>query len=169
MGRVKPLPHSISGTDQCCLAWLWRRLASNGRLSKSWCNGFHDTVNPVTMIKWFVCVEIFTFTCLYHALLGHPWVISVEPPGDIISGTSDFIKCNDVNDRQDATTFSFINLFIQPYTFRATNSPILRSIFWLYIQFLVQCTDTAADRCYGATLAPVGSTVGVLYQKLYIQ
>ena len=30
--------------------------------------------------------------------------------------------------------------------FRATNSPILRSSFWLYIQFLVQCTDTAADR-----------------------
>ena len=31
--------------------------------------------------------------------------------------------------------------------FRATNSPILRSSFWLYIQPLVQCTDTAADRC----------------------
>jgi len=46
MGRVKPLPHFISGPDECCLAWLWRRLTSNGRLSKSWCNGFHDTVNP---------------------------------------------------------------------------------------------------------------------------
>ena len=31
--------------------------------------------------------------------------------------------------------------------FRPTNSPILRSTFWLYIQLLVQCTDTAADRC----------------------
>ena len=28
--------------------------------------------------------------------------------------------------------------------FRATNSPILRSTFWLYIQLLVQCTDIAA-------------------------
>ena len=35
--------------------------------------------------------------------------------------------------------------------FRATNSPILRSTFWLYIQLLVQCTDTAADRCHGGT------------------
>ena len=33
--------------------------------------------------------------------------------------------------------------------FRATNSPILRSTFWLYIQLLVQCTDTAADLCHG--------------------
>jgi len=30
--------------------------------------------------------------------------------------------------------------------FRATNSPIFRSTFWLYIQLLVQCTDIAADR-----------------------
>ena len=34
--------------------------------------------------------------------------------------------------------------------FRATNSPILRSTFWLYIELLVQCTDTAADRCHGS-------------------
>jgi len=39
---------------------------------------------------------------------------------------------------------------IQHYMFRATNSPILRSIFWLCIHLLVQCTDTAADRyCTG--------------------
>jgi hypothetical protein len=31
--------------------------------------------------------------------------------------------------------------------FLATNSPILRSTFLLYIQLLVQCIDTAADRC----------------------
>ena len=37
------------------------------------------------------------------------------------------------------------------------NSPILRSTFWLYLQFLVQCTDTT-----------VGSSVGALYQKLYM-
>ena len=33
--------------------------------------------------------------------------------------------------------------------FRATNSPILRSTFWLYIQLLVQFTDTAANGCHG--------------------
>jgi len=38
---------------------------------------------------------------------------------------------------------------IQPYMFRATNSPILRSTFWLYTQLLVQYTDTAADQCRG--------------------
>jgi hypothetical protein len=57
--------------------------------------------------------------------------------------------------------------------FRATNSPILRSNFCLYIQLLVQCTDTAADRWHErsaiSTMAPVGSSVGALYQKLYIQ
>ena len=31
--------------------------------------------------------------------------------------------------------------------FRATNSPILRSNFWLYVQLLVQFTASAADRC----------------------
>jgi len=31
--------------------------------------------------------------------------------------------------------------------FRAKNSPIFRSTFWLYIQILVQCT--AAGRCRG--------------------
>ena len=33
--------------------------------------------------------------------------------------------------------------------FGATYSPILRSTLWLYIQLLVQCTDTAADLCHG--------------------
>ena len=42
--------------------------------------------------------------------------------------------------------------------FRVTNSPILKSTFRLYIQILVQCT-----------MAPVGSSFGALYQKLYIQ
>ena len=59
-----------------------------------------------------------------------------------------------------------------------TNSPILRSTFWLYIQLLVQCTDTAADRCYSwdgtasrsiSTVAPVSSSVGALYQKLHMK
>jgi len=43
--------------------------------------------------------------------------------------------------------FSLLIFLNQPYMFRAKNSPILRSTFWLYIQLLVQCTDTAADRC----------------------
>ena len=38
---------------------------------------------------------------------------------------------------------------IQFCMFRATNSPILRSTFWLYIQLLVQFTDIAADRWQG--------------------
>jgi len=36
---------------------------------------------------------------------------------------------NDVSNQQDATTFSLIITLNQPYTFRATNSPILRSTF----------------------------------------
>jgi len=31
--------------------------------------------------------------------------------------------------------------------FRATNSPILRSTFWLYVQLLVQCTGRQQCRC----------------------
>jgi len=46
--------------------------------------------------------------------------------------------------------FRLLIFLYQPYMFRATNSPILRSTFWLYIQLLVQFTDTAADRS-GAT------------------
>jgi hypothetical protein len=42
--------------------------------------------------------------------------------------------------------FRLLIFLIQAYVIRATNSPILRSTFWLYIQLLVQCTDTAADR-----------------------
>ena len=50
--------------------------------------------------------------------------------------------------------FRLLIFLIQPYMFQATNSPILTSTFWLYIQPLVQCTDTASDRC--------------IVQKLYI-
>ena len=45
--------------------------------------------------------------------------------------------------------FHLLIFLIQPYMFRATNSPILRTLFDLYTQLLVQCTDTAADRCHG--------------------
>ena len=57
---------------------------------------------------------------------------------------------NDANNQKAPTTFLHLLIFlIQPYKFRATNSPILRSTFWLYIQLLLQCTDIAADRCHG--------------------
>jgi hypothetical protein len=55
--------------------------------------------------------------------------------------------------------FRLLTFLNQPYTFRATNSPILRSTFWLYVQLLVQCADTAADRCH--TVAPVGMTYDI--------
>jgi len=42
--------------------------------------------------------------------------------------------------------FRLLIFLNQLYMFRATNSPILRSTFWLYIQLLVQSTDIAADR-----------------------
>ena len=38
----------------------------------------------------------------------------------------------------------YLNLL---YMLRATNSPIFRNTFWLYIQLLVQCTDIAAEIC----------------------
>ena len=37
--------------------------------------------------------------------------------------------------------FRLLIFLIQPYMFRATNSPILRSTFWLYIQLLLQGTN----------------------------
>ena len=43
----------------------------------------------------------------------------------------------------------------QQYVFRATNSPILKSIFDCIYSFWYN--------------APVGSSVGALYQKLYMQ
>ena len=45
--------------------------------------------------------------------------------------------------------FSLLIFLNQPYMFRTTNSPILKSTFWIYLQVLVHCTDTAADRCHG--------------------
>jgi len=41
--------------------------------------------------------------------------------------------------------FRLLNFLNQLYMFRATNSPILRSTSWPYVQLLVQCTDIAAD------------------------
>ena len=66
-------------------------------------------------------------------------------------GTSETEVCghNDVNNQQIQQLFRLLIFLIQPYMFRATNSPIFRSTFWLYIQLLLQCTDTAAGRCHG--------------------
>ena len=49
--------------------------------------------------------------------------------------------------------FLLLIFLIQSYMFRATDSPILRSTF---------------DRSI-STVAPVSSSVGALYQKLYVQ
>ena len=45
--------------------------------------------------------------------------------------------------------FRLLIFLNQPNIFWATNSPILRSTFWLYIQLLVQCTASVAERCHG--------------------
>ena len=49
--------------------------------------------------------------------------------------------------------------------FRVTNSPILRCSFWLYIQLEM----VEIERSSISTMAPVGRSVGALYQKLYIE
>ena len=55
--------------------------------------------------------------------------------------------------------FFLLLIFLnQPYMFRATNSPILRSTFFCIYSF----------RYNEPTLLPTGSSVGALYQKLYI-
>ena len=60
----------------------------------------------------------------------------------------------DTNNEQDATTFSFINLFNSALRVSGDRFAHPQEHFWLYIQLLVQCTDTASDRC--------------IVQKLYI-
>ena len=52
------------------------------------------------------------------------------------SRASKTVTSSDVNNQQDATNFSLYSIFLnRPNMFRATNSPFLRSTFWLYIQF----------------------------------
>ena len=79
----------------------------------------------------------------------------------------DINKYNDVSNQQDATTFLFTNLFKSPYMFLATSSPILRSTFWLYIQLLVQRTDTAADRCHGWEGTGSSISTVALFDRVY--
>ena len=56
-----------------------------------------------------------------------------------VSYTNTMYKYHEVSNQQDTTNFTLLIFLIQPYIFQATNSPILRSCFWLYIQLLVQC------------------------------
>ena len=57
---------------------------------------------------------------------------------------------NDVNNQQDATTFSFIKLIKSALHVSGDKFAHSQELsFWLYIQLLVQCTGTAADRCHG--------------------
>ena len=56
---------------------------------------------------------------------------------------------NDVNNQQDATTFSFINLFNSTLHVSGDKFAHPQEHFLTYIQLLVQCTDTVADRCHG--------------------
>jgi hypothetical protein len=64
---------------------------------------------------------------------------------------------NDVNNQQDATNFSFINLF---------NSALhVSGDKFAHPQEHFLSVYTA----FGTTVAPVGSSVGALCQKLYIQ
>jgi len=60
------------------------------------------------------------------------------------------------------------------YMFWATNSIILRSNFWSYIQLLVQCTEIAADRwqvwvpsqpCHQSAGIPVHCTKSCIYNQ----
>ena len=72
--------------------------------------------------------------------------------------------------------FRLLIFLIQPYMFRATNSPILRSTFWLYIQLFVNAPTLLSTGAVDemelrsiSTVAPADSSVGALFQKLYIQ
>ena len=57
---------------------------------------------------------------------------------------------NDVNNQQDATPFSFINLFKSAQHVSGDKFAHPQEHLWLYIQLLVQCTASAADRCHGS-------------------
>jgi len=52
-------------------------------------------------------------------------------------GSSRNLPYIDINNQQDATNFRLLIFLNQLYMFRATNSPIRRNAFWLYIQLLV--------------------------------
>jgi hypothetical protein len=70
-----------------------------------------------------------------------------------------FWQYNDINNQQDATTFSFINLL------KSALNVLGDKFVHPQEHFLTVYTAF----CSIPTVAPVGSSVGALYQKLYIQ
>ena len=56
---------------------------------------------------------------------------------------------DDVSNQQDATTFSFIHLFKSALHVSGDTIAHPQEHFLLYVQLLVQYTNTAADRCHG--------------------
>ena len=66
--------------------------------------------------------------------------------------------------------FRLLIFLNQRYMFRATHSPILRSTFLLYIySFWYNEPTLLPTGATVSTVAPVGSSVDALYQKMYIQ
>ena len=63
--------------------------------------------------------------------------------------------------------FRLLIFLIQPYMFQTTNSPILRSTFDCIYSFWYNAPTLLPTDA--TTVAPVVSSVGALYQKLYIQ
>ena len=69
---------------------------------------------------------------------------------------------NDINNQQDATMFSFINLLKSAQHVSGNKfAHAQEHSSCLYIQLLVHCTDTAADRCHGW-----GGTPSQLWHRL---
>jgi hypothetical protein len=83
---------------------------------------------------------------------------------------------NDVSNQQEATTFSFINLFksalhVSGDKFAHPQEHFFDCIysFWYNAPTLLPTGATVEmERSSISTVAPVGSSVGELYQKLYI-
>ena len=81
---------------------------------------------------------------------------------------------NDVNNQQDAITFLFITVFSSVLKVSGDKFAHPQEQFLtVYIKLLVHyCRPVARLRWNVSsisTMGPVGSSVGVLYQKLYIQ
>ena len=75
---------------------------------------------------------------------------------------------NGVNNQRDATTFPFINLFNSALHVSGDKfAHPQEQFFWLYIQLLVQCTDTAANRFHGwdGTSVSVHCTKNCIYRQ----
>ena len=87
------------------------------------------------------CQSIATLSLYFRS----PWIQQEIRKSAIFTKNIHF---NDVNNQQEATTFSFINLFKSALQVSGDKFAHPQEQFWLYIELLVQCTDTAADRCH---------------------